>query len=559
MCALKPSTFSWTLKPPGVTQGVTLVVTGIALLTTYQLNTLGPQFSQQPLPLLIGFGTLAVHLLRRHDLPLLAWLWWASGLLTLLWSRAPGDTINLALWELTYLAAFIAGRTRHAATLVLGLLLLNGLYTNLVSITLGGISYLSGSSLYTSAAQALPLLPVGLTLWLRHPRLKVWAAGVTVLAAYAVAMSGSRSVTVPALLVSLLALGLLHRKGVSLRVLGSVVLTMALGVAAIDAVVPKHPLLQATTVKGAMTVSTADAEQGGNLQTRLQMWEAAADLAWRHPLGVGNGAYQNAFQAYLRWPVYFSRFPHNYYLETVATGGWARMITLLLLLGLVLRASWREGRWSWGLGALGLWLSLLTDITGDMPLVMIAAFVTLGAAFGPTKATEREDLTLGSSVARFGGWGWSALLIAVTLAWFWPLRTLGSPLQQHLAWLPELKDRLPHVSPAEADLLLDHATRMNPDSFDPYRLRLALARTPAQQERALQEVIERFPYAYLRAYLDLAALKTQQQDVPAAQVVLKQGIERFSRTTSPLGLTLTPYHNKELLRAARKELNRLLR
>ena len=43
------------------------------------------------------------------QLPRILWAWWGLGLLSILWSLTPGNTLALGLWELAYLAAFAAG------------------------------------------------------------------------------------------------------------------------------------------------------------------------------------------------------------------------------------------------------------------------------------------------------------------------------------------------------------------------------------------------------------------------------------------------------------------
>src|SRR5690606_21267396 len=86
----------------------------------------------------------------RLPMPLLAF--WLFGLLSLLWSLGPGNTLVAFLWEGLYVAAFAVGLVPLAAAVALGLVVMEGYFDVAALATFGLQSYLSGSVGYVAGA-----------------------------------------------------------------------------------------------------------------------------------------------------------------------------------------------------------------------------------------------------------------------------------------------------------------------------------------------------------------------------------------------------------------------
>src|SRR5690606_29336033 len=65
---------------------------------------------RDPDPQLVLLGIVALVASRWRLSPLVL-AWWTAGTMTLLWTLAPANTFAAVMWETTYLAAFLAGRT----------------------------------------------------------------------------------------------------------------------------------------------------------------------------------------------------------------------------------------------------------------------------------------------------------------------------------------------------------------------------------------------------------------------------------------------------------------
>lgn len=508
-----------------------------------RLFTRGPSFVSENVPLaLLGVG-LVILVVWARRVPTVAWAWWAAGLVTLAWSQAPGHTLLLALWELVFLAGLVVGRSAFGAPIVLGALLVNGLLVNLTTAALtpsGTAAFLSGSNLYVAGALALAAFPIAFVTWAKGGKWWLLGAVGAALSLYAVGMSGARAVYVPGALVLLILFWRTWRDGVAWTRLALMTGVLTASVVALDFVAPNAPLRTATVGKLVQTVTTtADFSAGGNFQTRLQMWEAGAHIAARFPQGLGNGAFASVFQAYLEWPVYFSNFLHNYFLETLVTGGWLRLATLLLLLGAVAWRGWRSAAWPWVAAAVGVWGTLAFDIAGAMPPVMLAAFVVLGAAL-PRTAREAQSVERPQKTA----WPWVsvagvAVAVVASAWWFWPCGDDGPCRVRHrLAWSAELGTALNFTPPSEQREVLAYARARYGRSLAVAFFEASKAPSDAARIRLLEEIVRAFPYGSLTAYSELADAYERAGRTRQAADVLRLGVQRFSRERSPAGLRL---------------------
>src|SRR5690606_17714947 len=128
-----------------------------------------------------------------------------------------------------------------------------------------------------------------------------------------------------------------------------------------------------------------------------------------------------AFQLY---PMLWSSSPHNYAIETLATGGWPRL-ALLLVVGLT--SVWRglnSDRWPWAVAAIALGTTLMFDVTADYPRVTTMLFLLLGGSYYGRQEADApaKDPVSGAAkqIGRALGLLASAVLLAVALWWYLP-------------------------------------------------------------------------------------------------------------------------------------------
>ncbi|WP_243027174.1 O-antigen ligase family protein [Thermus albus] len=494
---------------------------GLYLLGLYLLwQTPYHLFQEPPLSLaLLGIGLLLLSVLLGVGPPPLAWAWWGFGLLSLLWSLAPGHTLVAALWEVWPLLGLAAGRWRVGVLLLLAFLLLDGLYTALALWQAGLVVYISGSHHYLLGSIALGALPLFLARTARREGL-LWPQGLLlVLALYGVLISGARAVYLPLLFLLPLALLLLRKEGLGRRALLLFLLAL-LWVGTLEALVPGNAILNALSLKAAQTRDEAQGATGegiGNVEARLLMARLALRMAFQHPLGMGNGTYSQVFEAFMDYPGLpgvWSRSPHNYLLETLATGGVVRFGLLLLLLWPSVRAL-RGRDWPWALSALGLWAPMLFDVSGYYPSYLALAFLTLGAAT-PTLLPSPRPLGLGGVLA--------ASLLA--LLWYWPCGGYHCA-QRHLFFPSYTQEALRQGSPEEASALLEEARRRYPLSPWPLLLALeGLSNGEARLEIA-RELALRFPYARESFYILWAKAALGAGRREEAKEALELGLRHF--------------------------------
>jgi hypothetical protein len=487
----------------------------------------------------LGAGLLVFLGLFGFGPSLTAWAWWGFGILTLLWSLAPGHTLVAALWEIWPLVALAAGRWRTGFLLLLALLLLDGLYTALALWQTGLVTYVSGSHHYLLGALALGALPLFLARVARQDAYPLASFLLATLALYAALISGARAVYLPLLLLLPLLTFRTAREGLGL--LRALLLLMALGtgVAFLEALVPGNAVLNALAFKAGLTQAEAQAQtaQGegegipsiGNAKARLLMWRLALRIALDHPLGTGNGSYSQVFEAYMDYPGLdgvWSRSPHNYLLETLATGGFPRLALLLLLLWPAVRGFWGRD-WPWALAVFGLWAPMLFDVSGFYPGYLTLAFLFLG--------------TLGSSpTPRWAGIGGGLLALTLLLYWFWPCQGAACA-HRHLYFPPHVAQALAKTSPEGRSTLLREAQKRYPLSPWPFVLALRYEKDPMPRLQLARELARHFPNAresFYQAWAEAArALGNKEETLLALEIGLRHfpGSPALRRLRQELG------------------------
>jgi hypothetical protein len=388
--------------------------------------------------------------------------------------------------------ALAAGRWRTGFLLLLALLLLDGLYTALALWQTGLVTYVSGSHHYLLGALALGALPLFLARVARRDAYPLASFLLATLALYAALISGARAVYLPLLLLLPLLAFRMAREGLGL--LRALLLLLALGTKA-----------------------------------RLLMWRLALRIALDHPLGTGNGSYSQVFEAYMDYPGLdgvWSRSPHNYLLETLATGGFPRLALLLLLLWPAVRGFWGRD-WPWALAVFGLWAPMLFDVSGFYPGYLTLAFLSLG--------------TLGSSpTPRWAGIGGGLLALTLLLYWFWPCQGAACA-HRHLYFPPHVAQALAKTSPEGRSTLLREAQKRYPLSPWPFVLALRHEKDPMARLQLARELARHFPYAresFYQAWAEAArALGNKEETLLALETGLRHfpGSPALRRLRQELG------------------------
>lgn len=481
-----------------------------------------PYFIYTEPPFWLALGGLVALAYWGRSVPVTGWLWWGWGLLTLVWSLAPGNTLVASIWELPILAALAVGRWRGGLVAFNVYLLFVGLLTALMLFHYGLVQYFSGSVHYLLGEQALWLVPLALY-WLHtRPRYR-WAAAMLAFAAiYAVLISGARAAYLPLALVLVAFTALISRQGVRpLRVLGSLALIFAL-IFAMDAIVPGHPAQTALVFKGQVTQRDAQkvGEGIGNVGSRLTMWKLAVHMVVEYPLGTGNGSYAQVFEGFMDVPEFdgvWSRSPHNYLLETLATGGWPRFFLLLVLL-LPIARGFLSDDWPWALAAAAVWTTLLFDVTGFIPGFLILAFLTLGPLLPHGRLSPP--------------WVWGLGLTAgIALAAWWYLPCTGPECAiERYRGFPEKVLKAVQTYPEVADTLLQEAEELYPRSPWPILGMYRNATSESEKMVQLERLVKKFPYSNINYYLALIPYYKKQKNKNKIDKLLRQTKEYFPKS-----------------------------
>lgn len=479
---------------------------------------------------LIGLVLICVALVLPK-IPLTLWAWWGLGLATLVWSLTPGNTLVLGLWELAYLAAFVAG-TWLAGLVGLNIALLGyGLLTTLTLAWAGLVMYFSGSSHYVAGAQALVLIPLAMV-WLFRSRWPLLSGILLTGALYLALMSGARAVYFPLILMALLLVWRLWRDGVRPARLVIGFASVGLVITVITVALPFPTIQAALGDKGSVARQLSDTTVEGSFGSRLQMWSQTLQIAIQEPLGTGNGGFRDVIAAYQQFGSINFANAHNYYLETAATGGWPRLIVILGLVGWILWRGWSSKAWPWALGAAGLWATLAFDITGMYPAVMMLAFASLGAVYGQL---EHKPIPAKTRLL------WTAPFLTIALAlvawWYWPCQS-SCAVTRHLGYRPEVLAEAARLSGNERKALLARAAELNPKSIWVRRAQLQHAESLQERLEALRAINRQFPLAGPWFYLQQAETAIELGLNPEAIEALRAGLERFPPNFKPAGIPL---------------------
>lgn len=472
------------------------------------------------------------------------WTWWAAGAVTLAWSLAPGNTFVATLWETGLVAAFAAGFWRRGFWITSVVLLLLGLERTLVLSSFGIAQLVSGSIHYVAGAQAIVLVPLSLSVLVRpgkrHARI---ACGVLLLlSVYLALMSGSRAVYLP-LAGVLLILGIRHlveRRNITL-VVGTYVLLMG-GVVSLDAMIPVHPVAAALGSGVSAEAQARAVSESGPFAQRLRFWDQTLDIALAHPLGAGTGSYQAVIHNYQKYPMAWSASPHNYYVETVATGGWVRLALLLALLLIPVWRAWRSQQWPWALATAGIWTTLAFDVTSYYPIFMMFAFLTLGAThFATLRSGTRVDLQDRTwRVGRTRPAAALALLcvgVAVGLMswWYFPCKSDSCVVDRYFGYEEKSVAQLQVLDAESREKLLAKLRVLYPESIWVLRAAQVHAVSPVDKLTLAREIASRFPYQHPENFLAWAEAALEVGDLSEARTAVESGLEIFPEGSYPYG------------------------
>lgn len=501
--------------------------------------------NDSPIAILTLIGILGIIVLRS-SLPVVAWVWWGLGLFTLVYSLTPGQTMATSLWETLYLAAFAATSFLQKTPTTLFWILNIGIFGyslfSSLSLNFFGIAqYFSGSIHYLTGAQSLILIPFFWIYALRTSRW-AWLAGLGLgLSVYAVLLSGARAVYLPfVLVILLLVIRSWWATRQTMRIAG-IITAISLGILGLNTLLPGNFLADAIGSKTSLERQTSDFQAAGSFGSRLQMWKQTLDIALKRPQGTGNGSFRDTLAAYQEFPTVLFATPHNYYLETLSTGGWLRLVALVGLLGLVWYRGWRTEAWPYVLGSLGLWLTLGFDITGTYPQVMMLAFATLGLIYRYIPQPQ----TIGFS--RLSALG--ALVVSILgIWWFWPCHN-DCAIKQKQGFRPAVLTEASELPVLEQKVFLQGAAQLNPQSIWVYRAMLNNTKVPSERLDLLQIVNRKFPLYSPNYYLEQAQLSYQLGQTELAKQTLEQGLKVFPPDLNPAGVPFFNDSNAKIYKA----------
>jgi O-antigen ligase len=476
----------------------------------------------------------------------LVWAWWALGAVTFFWSLTPGNTFNATLWEVMYVAAFAAGVASSRQFGSFGfwgfaaVLFVSSLVQALALSASGlGLVFFSGSLHYVLGAQALMLVIPLFVLLLRNPgkwMLFIWIA--TIATVFALLISGARAVYLPFVLLMLWSIWRAWREGVKPMRMLMVLGMLAVTVGAIDVAIPFHPVQSALVGKASPSLAVQGTQEGGSFSSRVQMWDQTLGMAFKYPFGIGTASFKDVLPAFQKYPTVIFANAHNYYIETVATGGWPRLIVLLGLLALTFWRAWQSSFWPVALGAMGLWATFAFDITGYFPSMMMFAFAGLGLLWGSTQPTS----SLVPKRLRFefaAGLALLAVMVGMVAWWYAPCDGNRCAVDRHFNRSNEVISLLRETSDSnQRNSILSDAQKFNPKSVWVWQTRLSFTDSPAKKLEVLREMNGLFPLIHPDSYLEWAKTAVQVGDRTEAVRALQLGLERFPPNLHPTGVPL---------------------
>lgn len=477
-----------------------------------------------------------VYVLR---VPIRIWMWWGAGASTLLWSVAPGNTVVGSIWEIGYVAAFAASFWLRGYLIASVLLLGVGIERTLVLGAFGLTQYISGSIHYVAGAQALAVIPVAFAGVVRTR--KSWsraAFAVSLLASTFLALSsGSRAVYLP---LTIIMLTLTVRLSIELKrptlVLGTVV-GLAVIVGCVNVLLPWRPISAAFGQGVTLEVQTYSVSEYGGVTQRLRLWDQTLDIARAHPFGSGTGSYQSVIHTYQKYPMVWSASPHNYYVETAATGGWLRAVLLLAILVAPTWRAWRSGRWPWALATFGIWTTLAFDVTSYYPIFMMYAFATLGATSVVSQVGDDLSTRRNAIVSARASIAVACLLVGVGLTawWYVPCSGTTCATSRYLGVDFKAITAVSEATPKLRAELLARLRLLYPESLWVLRVEQEYVESALAELSLAREIAQRFPYQHPENYLAWANAALAVGDVDEARRAAMSGLGVFPEEQYPYG------------------------
>jgi O-antigen ligase len=503
----------------------------ISLVSLILLYLLWQKFSlvyQQPPFWFIAFACACV-LIGFKWMPLQVSLFWLAGFATILWSIAPGNTLVYGLWEILFIAGFLAGSWRTGFYFIATLLTCYGLYRVILLSLDNGLLYFSGSIPFMTGAVALTLVPLSLyhLIHLSKNWQKLGYFLLLLLSTYTVLASGSRAVYLGLVFVFPVIVGRLiwERKRVKSVILWLLILSLVMFV--VEFLIPTHPV-QAALFRASNQPKVEASQQMQSGGERFKLWSQALDMILDNPLGVGVGGYQEVSHVYQKFPMVWSNSPHNYYLEVLATGGWLRLLLLLAILIPGLYQTWKSRSWAWSLSALGLWITLAFDVTALFPSFLMFAFWSLGTLFSLEKQIIQLNNPIRISIASLAIVGMAGLIGW----WYIPCHSSDCALKRYRGVDFKVNVYLQELSKSEQLVAVEELKNLYPKSLSVLRLKQRVNEGAEQSLAVAREIATRFPYQNPQNYLDWAMLAMQAGNNQEAEQAILSGLAVFPENSN---------------------------
>lgn len=311
-------------------------------------------------------------------------------------------------------------------------------------------------------------------------------------------------------------------------------MVVAVVVATLEAAQPWRPLLAALGDKASIERQVDSVGDRGAFTQRLRFWDQTLTMALANPLGAGNGSYEAIIHAYQKYPMAWSRSPHNYYLETLATGGFPRLVLLIGLLAVPLWRAWRSREWPWALATAGVWSTLAFDVTSYYPAFMMYAFLLVGATHHRSNGATRAVSEMQPSRTLFPV---VSLVTAVAMSvwWFLPCEGDRCLIDRYHGVEYLASDYLANLEPDQRVRVIHELRELNPQSLWVLRLELQGASSPTERLRLTREIATRFPNQSPFNFLAWAEAALAVADTSEAAEAVRAGRMVFGQDGYPYG------------------------